>query len=91
MVTYDERKRRINLAKHGLDFVGCEVVFDGPLVSREDDSEFYGEQRINALGFLGVDVVHVTYTMREDDFHVISLRKAEKHEIRFFAKMLGVD
>lgn len=90
MVTYDEHKRRINLDKHGLDFIDCEVVFEGPLVSREDDREFYGEQRINALGFLGVDVVHVTYTMRGDGFHIISLRKAEKHEIRFFAKMLGI-
>ena len=88
MITYDENKRRINLVKHGLDFVDCEVIFDGPLVSREDDREFYGEQRINALGFLGGYVVHVTYTTRGDDFHVISLRKAEKHEVKFFAKML---
>jgi uncharacterized DUF497 family protein len=27
-------------------------------------------------------VVHMTYAERSDDLHVISLRKAEKHEIR---------
>jgi len=38
------------------------------------------------LSFLNGVVVHLTYTERGDDLHVISLRKAaEKHEIRYFA------
>jgi hypothetical protein len=28
MITYDEAKRIANLKKHGLDFVGCETIFD---------------------------------------------------------------
>ena len=28
-------------------------------------------------------VVDLTYTERQDDLYVISLRKAEKHEIRY--------
>ena len=28
----------------------------------------------------------MTYTEREDDFHVISLRKAEKHEVKKFIR-----
>jgi uncharacterized DUF497 family protein len=28
----------------------------------------------------------MTYTERDDEPHIISLRKAEKHEIRFYAK-----
>ena len=31
-------------------------------------------------------VVQMTYTERGDEPHVISLRKAEKHEIRRYAK-----
>ena len=42
------------------------------------------EQRINLLCWLNGAMVHMTYTERGDDMHVISLRKAEKHEIKFF-------
>jgi len=88
MITYDEKKRQENISSHGLDFVGCEAIFDGPVISKCDDREPYGEQRINVLGFLNDVVVHMTYTERDEDMHVISLRKAEKHEIHIFAKRL---
>jgi uncharacterized DUF497 family protein len=86
MPTWDEPKRHRNIKDHGLDFVGCEAVFDGPVVTWEDAREAYGEQRINLLGWLDGVVVHMTYTERGDEPHIISLRKAEKHEIRRYAK-----
>jgi uncharacterized protein len=46
-VTWDEAKRQENLRKHGLDWVGCDAVFDHPVVAWEDDREAYGEQRLN--------------------------------------------
>jgi len=33
MITWDEPKRQENLRKHGMDFVGCEAVFDRPVVA----------------------------------------------------------
>ncbi len=86
MITYDETKRQINIREHDLDFMGCEAVFDNPVIAWDDDREAYGEQRFNLLGFLNGIIVHLTYTERGDDLHVISLRKAEKHEIRYFAQ-----
>jgi uncharacterized DUF497 family protein len=86
MITYDEAKRLVNIAKHGLDFVGCDVIFDGPIHSWEDDRETYGEQRLCTLGFLNGALVHLTYTARGENIHVVSLRKAEKYEIRLFAQ-----
>jgi len=83
-MTWDEPKRRLNIRDHGLDFAGCESVFDGPIITREDDRLAYGEQRINLLGLLAGHVVHMTYTERGDDLHVISLRKATKHEARYY-------
>jgi uncharacterized DUF497 family protein len=88
MPTWDERKRSSNLKEHGLDFLGCETVFDGPVVTWDDDRVAYGELRINLLGWLNGMVVHLTYTERQDDLHVISLRKAEKHEIRYFISQI---
>ena len=82
MTTWDESKRQLNLQNHGLDFVGCEAVFDSPVFAWDDDREAYGELRINLLGWLNGIVVYLTYTERGDDLHIISLRKAEKHEIR---------
>ena len=84
MVTWDEPKRQRNIKDHGLDFTGCEAVFDGPVVTQEDDRLAYGEQRINLMGSLAGQVVHITYTERGDDLHVISLRKATKHEARYY-------
>jgi uncharacterized protein len=50
MPTWDEVKRQSNIIDHGLDFVGCEVVFDHPVVTWDDDRLAYGELRINLLG-----------------------------------------
>ncbi len=89
MPTWDEPKRLRNFKARGLDFLGCEAVFDSPVVTWEDDREDYGEQRINLLGWLNGIVVHMTYTERGDEPHIISLRKAEKHEIRRYAKEIS--
>jgi len=36
VVTWGERKREANLRRHGLDFKGCEAMFDGPVLTAED-------------------------------------------------------
>ncbi|HKH47738.1 MAG TPA: BrnT family toxin [Thermoanaerobaculia bacterium] len=81
MVTWDEEKRHANFRNHGLDFEGCEAVFDHPVLTQEDSRIAYGEQRINLLGWLRGRVVHMTYTERGEDLHVISLREATKYEV----------
>ncbi len=86
MPTWDETKRRTNIRDHHIDFVGCETIFDGPIAVSEDDRDRYGELRLNAVGWFKGTLVHMTYTEREDDFHVISLRKAEKHEVKRFIR-----
>ena len=90
MPTWDEAKRQSNLKAHGLDFAGCEAVFDGPVVAWDDDRLAYGELRINLLGWLDGTLVHMTYTERQNDFHVISLRKAVKHEIKYFIEQISL-
>lgn len=84
MLTWDDAKRKRNIKEHGFDFADCETVFDAPVITQEDDRLAYGEQRINLIGMLAGQVVHMTYTERGDDLHVISLRKATKHEARYY-------
>lgn len=89
VVTWDERKRQANLRNHGLDFEGCETVFDAPVVTTEDSRADYGEQRLNLLGWLDGRVVHMTYTERGENLHVISLREATKYETGYYFKVLS--
>ena len=85
MITWDEPKRRLNLRKHGLDFIDAEEVFDGVTYTYEDDRFSYDERRFVTLGLLRQIVVSIVHTEDRDDIHVISMRKATKreHEIYF--------
>jgi len=84
MVTWTERKRLANLKVHELDFVGCEAIWDDFTVTREDTRERYDEQRFVTFGRWRGEVVVLVYTERLAGPHVISLRKAEKYETRYY-------
>lgn len=83
-VEWDERKRKINLRKHGIDFVGCETIFAGTTKMMIDDRENYGEERFVTLGLLDGRVVVVAHTETADTIRVISIRKATKREQTLF-------
>lgn len=89
MITWDEAKRRLNLRKHGIDFGEAEEFFDGPTVTSEDSRMAYGEQRLVSLGVLNGVVVSMTYTERNGDLRIISIRKAQKHETRFYLSQIS--
>ena len=89
MITWDESKRRLNLRKHGIDFVEAEEIFDGPMVTSEDARLSYGEQRFVALGVLNGVVVSMTYTERGGNLRIISIRKALRHETRFYLSQIS--
>ena len=84
MICYDETKRQLNLQKHHIDFLGCEVIFSGFTLTREDECESYRELRFQTLGLWHGVVVFVVHTPRGEDDHIISIRKAEKHEQRIY-------
>ena len=87
MTTWDEAKRRQNIENHGLDFVGCEAIWDNFTITREDIRQAYGEKRLVTFGILDGDPVVMVHTERRAGSHIISLRKAEKHEARSYFKV----
>jgi uncharacterized protein len=89
MLTWDERKRQANIAKHGIDFADCEPVFSSPLVTQEDNRADYGEQRLQSLGLLNDVVVFLCWVERQQGPHLISIRKAKKHERATYFKSIG--
>jgi uncharacterized protein len=84
MPTWDEAKRRDNLRDHALDFEGAEAIWDNFTVTREDIRERYGEKRLVTFGLLNGEVVVLVHTDRDDDMHIISLRRAAKYEARYY-------
>jgi uncharacterized DUF497 family protein len=85
---WDETKRRINLARHGLDFRDAGYVFDDPNGIEFIDERFdYDELRLARIGLLrGVIVTVVVYTYRNDVKRIISFRKANKQESKIDEK-----
>jgi hypothetical protein len=84
MFIWDEAKRRLNLRKHGIDFTDAEKIFRGVTFTAKDDRESYGEQRFLTLGLLEDQVVSVSHTEQGEEIRLISIRKATKHEARFY-------
>ncbi len=86
MPSWDEPKRRDNIKNRGRDFEGAEAIWDNFTVTREDIRERYGEKRLVTFGLLNGEVVVLVHTERDDDIHIISLRRAEKYEARYYFK-----
>ena len=83
---WDENKRESNLEKHGLDFAQAPRVLQGDLLELDDSR--HDEPRVLAFGLLGSTVVLVVYTMREETYRIISMRKAEPNEERTYFEAL---
>jgi uncharacterized DUF497 family protein len=79
---WDERKRAANLRDHGVDFAEARHFDWDTAVVTIDDREDYGELREMALGFIGVRLHAMAFTRREDTVRIISLRKANRVEMR---------
>lgn len=67
MLTWNEPKRKLNIKNHGLDFVGCDAIWDHFTVTREDKRQDYGEELLVCFGLFwssgvrcGCDGLHRT-------------------------------
>ena len=86
---WDERKRRRNLAKHGIDFVALNQMFEADLVEEVDARRDYGEVRIKAIGEANGVIVSVVYTWRGERRRLISARKARADERKEYQAKLA--
>lgn len=79
----------MNLKKHGLDFTDAEEVFEGVTYTYVDDRFHYAEQRFVTLGLLRGNVVSLVHTEEGDHIHVISMRKATRHEREIYFQSIA--
>jgi uncharacterized DUF497 family protein len=84
MPSWDESKRRRNIKVHGMDFEDADAIWDEFTITREDIRERYGEKRLVTFGLVNGEVVVLVHVERDDDMHIISLRRAERYEARYY-------
>jgi uncharacterized DUF497 family protein len=83
---WDERKRALNLEKHGLDFADVASLAWETARVLVDDRRDYGEVRYRAVGLYKDQPHFVAFTLRDEKIRVISFRKAHAKEARLYGK-----
>jgi uncharacterized DUF497 family protein len=81
-VSFDQAKNERNIASRGISFeVAGQFEWDTAVIA-EDLRKEYGERRFQALGFIAGRLHTMVFTPRAGKIHVISLRRANRREMR---------
>ena len=90
---WDEKKRKINLAKHKIDFEEAKFVFyDENAILIPDPDHSNSEERFVILGFSNKSnllVVCHCYRKNEEVIRIINARKATANEKKLYASKKG--
>ena len=81
---WDERKRRYNADKHGIDFTAVNDFEWDTAVYNSNNTR--GEVRWVVTSYIGERLYTVVYTERGPRRRIISLRRASKPEERIYAQ-----
>jgi uncharacterized DUF497 family protein len=82
MFEWDKSKAKENKSKHGISFADTFAVFEDPNAVTIEDS-WRGERRYVTIGMDAFGrILVVVYTWRDDNFRIISARKAVSYEVR---------
>lgn len=81
-ITFDPNKDVSNIAKHGVSLAVAVEIDWSEVMSKPDTRHDYKELREIGFGLIGDRLYCVVFTQRDDAFHIISLRKANRREIR---------
>lgn len=84
---WDENKRELNLAKHGVDFLDAAYIFDQEHVFWADKRKDYGEARVKALGLVDGILLCVAFTIRDNNYRIISALKAGRNDRRKYSSI----
>ncbi|WP_439258253.1 BrnT family toxin [Lonepinella sp. BR2271] len=88
-IEYDCHKSRRNVLERGLSFELVRDVDWNSAVIRPDTRFDYPEPRFIALGFIHKRLHVIVFTPVGEKLRVISLRKANKREIRDYERTLN--
>ena len=83
---WDGNKRLANLDRHKVDFIDAIDFEWNTALETIDDRNDYCEERLITLGFIGNKLHVMVYTIRGHKIRIISLRKANKREFKYYEK-----
>ncbi len=85
-IEFDSAKDDSNRAKHSISLQAAANFDWDTALEREDDRFDYGEVRFVAIGLINARVYVMVFTEGSDDesLRIISLRPAEKQEMRYY-------
>lgn len=84
-ITYDPIKNELNIAKHSVSLeLATQIEWDA-LLAKQDNRQHYGEVRMIGYALIRDRVYVVVFTDRGNERRIISLRKANLREVRFYA------
>ncbi len=85
-LTFDPAKNARNIAERGLSFeLVADLDWETSLIV-EDTRKDYGEIRLRVTARIGARLHVAVITRRDDAVHVISLRKANRKEVRKYER-----
>ncbi|MFT8662637.1 BrnT family toxin [Zymomonas mobilis] len=83
---WDDEKSNHCLEERGFDFAYAAQIFFSDVFEKIDSRYDYGEQRIQAVGFIDETPYLVVYTIRSGVTRIISARRMHKKEWRKWLK-----
>jgi uncharacterized DUF497 family protein len=81
-VSYDPKKDARNVRERNVSFALARDFEWSTAYVSEDIRKDYGERRYQALGEIAGRLYMLVFTPRRGDVHVISLRKANRREVK---------
>ena len=86
---WDHAKRLANIRKHGIDFIDAVAIFEGDILTIEDNRVDYNETRLITLGLFKGHVMVVVHTEEKELIRIISVRKATRYEEKRYFKEIA--
>jgi uncharacterized protein len=86
---WDEEKRLSNIKERGVDFRDAALIFEGPVITKEDMREDYGERRFRALGRVDNEYYVVAYTWRGSTCRIISVWRVDEEGKERYEEILS--
>ncbi|HFD13637.1 MAG TPA: BrnT family toxin [Crenotrichaceae bacterium] len=87
-INFDPNKNIANIEKHGISLADAENLEWELLLAVQDLRYEYDETRMIGYAPIGSRIFCVVYTNRGDVRRIISLRKANKREVKNYARQI---
>ncbi|MFP4889299.1 BrnT family toxin [Paraburkholderia sp. EG304] len=85
-ITYDPAKNESNIEKHGVSLEMAAMLDWSDVMAYVDTRADYTEVREVGFGVIGDRLYCVVFTQRGNAMHIISMRKANKREVKSYVE-----